>query len=134
MAEDLLGDTFERAYRARSRFDRRRGTEKAWLYTIALNLLRDRMRSKGAEERAFERTGGTLDANPAADPALESVEERDRVRRALATLSPEEREAIALRFGAELSNPEIARVIGERLTTVEGRIYRALRRLREALV
>jgi RNA polymerase sigma-70 factor, ECF subfamily len=48
-------------------------------------------------------------------------------------LSEEEREAIALRFGAELTVPEIARLTGERLTTVEGRVYRALRKLRETL-
>ncbi len=48
-------------------------------------------------------------------------------------LSEEEREAIALRFGADLTVPEIAKLTGERLTTVEGRVYRALRKLREAM-
>ena len=55
------------------------------------------------------------------------------VQRALATLSLEEREAIALRFGAELTVPEIAEALHEPLTTVEGRVYRALRKLRERL-
>jgi hypothetical protein len=48
-------------------------------------------------------------------------------------LSEEEREAIALRFGAELTVPEISKLTGEKLTTVEGRVYRALRKLREAI-
>ena len=48
-------------------------------------------------------------------------------------LSPEEREAIALRFGAELTVPEMAEALGEPLTTVEGRVYRALRKLRAEL-
>jgi DNA-directed RNA polymerase specialized sigma24 family protein len=48
-------------------------------------------------------------------------------------LSAEEREAIALRFGADLTVPEMAAVLDEPLTTVEGRVYRALRKLREAL-
>ena len=65
--------------------------------------------------------------------ALEGVERREALERALATLSAEEREAVALRFGADLSVPEIARVLGEPLTTVEGRVYRALRKLRERL-
>ncbi len=52
---------------------------------------------------------------------------------ALAVLSPEEREAIALRFGADLSVPEIARLLDQPLTTIEGRVYRALRKLRGAL-
>ena len=48
-------------------------------------------------------------------------------------LSDEEREAIALRFGADLTVPEIAKLTGERLTTVEGRVYRALRKLRKEM-
>ena len=49
------------------------------------------------------------------------------------TLADEEREAIALRFGADMTVPEIAAVLGQPLTTVEGRVYRALRKLRERL-
>jgi len=131
LAEDLLADAFERALRARRRFDRRRGSQKTWLYAIALNLLRDHARRTAAESRAFERTGAAGDAG--IDPALAGVEHRDEVQRALVALSDEEREAIALRFGAELTVPEIARVLGEPLTTVEGRVYRALRKLREQL-
>jgi RNA polymerase sigma-70 factor, ECF subfamily len=55
------------------------------------------------------------------------------VHRALGALSAEEREAISLRFGADLTVPEIAKVLGEPLTTVEGRVYRALRKLRDEL-
>ncbi len=130
LAEDLLADTFERALRARRRFDRRRGSAKTWLYAIALNLLRDQARRAAAEGRALERAGPV----PAGGAEIgEAVEQRDVVQRALATLSPEEREAIALRFGAELTVPEIAETLREPLTTVEGRVYRALRKLRGEL-
>lgn len=128
LAEDLLADAFERALRSRGRFDRRRGSEKTWLYAIALNLLRDHARRAAAEGRAL----GRVD-EPVPPDALEGVERREALERALATLSAEEREAVALRFGADLSVPEMARVLGERLTTVEGRVYRALRKLRERL-
>lgn len=129
LAEDLLADAFERALRARRGFDRRRGSRKTWLYAIALNVLRDHARRAAAEARALERAGP-----PAAghDP-LAAVEHRDELGRALATLSAEEREAISLRYGAELTVPEIATVLGERLTTIEGRVYRALRKLRAEL-
>jgi RNA polymerase sigma factor (sigma-70 family) len=128
LAEDLLADAFERALRSRGRFDRRRGSEKTWLYAIALNLLRDHARRAAAEGRALGRV-----EEPRPADALEGVERREALERALATLSAEEREAIALRFGADLSVPEMARVLGEPLTTVEGRVYRALRKLRERL-
>jgi RNA polymerase sigma-70 factor (ECF subfamily) len=131
LAEDLLADAFERALRSRGRFDRRRGTAKAWLYTIALNLLRDHARRAVAEIRALERTGVIAEA--AIDAAFEDVERRDALAAGLAGLSDEEREAIALRYGAELTVPEIAALLGERLTTVEGRVYRALRKLRATI-
>lgn len=130
LAEDLVADAFERALRSRRRFDRRRGSEKTWLYAIALNLLRDHARRTAAAERALERHGAPREG---ADADIARVEHRDQVQRALAFLSPEEREAIALRFGAELTVPEMAEVLGEPLTTVEGRVYRALRKLRERL-
>jgi RNA polymerase sigma-70 factor (ECF subfamily) len=132
LAEDLLADAFERALRGRAKYNRKRGSEKTWLYAIALNLLRDHARRAAAEARALERTGGP-GGGAADDPAFSGVEHRDEVQRALATLAPEEREAIALRFGADLTVPEIAEVLGEPLTTVEGRVYRALRKLRGTL-
>jgi RNA polymerase sigma factor (sigma-70 family) len=132
LAEDLVADTFVRAFRARRSFDRRRARPKTWLYSIALNLLRDHLRRKDAEQRALERVG-------APDPAQtvhghERVEQRDQVQRALSTLSLEEREAVALRYGAELTVPEIAELTGQPLTTVQGRLSRALKRLRRNLV
>src|ERR1039457_3028862 len=55
LAEDLLADTFERALRARRRFDPRKASEKTWLYAIALNCLRDHARRRSTEGRALER-------------------------------------------------------------------------------
>ena len=132
LAEDLLADAFERALRARFRFDRRKASAKTWLYSIALNCLRDHARRRGAELRALERAWAGADEPPVA--AAEEVERRDLVARSLATLSDEEREAVALRFGGDLTLPEIAKLTGEPLTTVEGRVYRALRKLREDLL
>jgi RNA polymerase sigma factor (sigma-70 family) len=130
LAEDLLADAFERALRARRGYDRRRGSQKTWLYAIALNVLRDHARRAGAEGRAYERAAGS-----SSEPAdrLATVEARDELGRAMGALSAEEREAVALRFGAELTVPEMAELLGEPLTTVEGRVYRALRKLRDAL-
>jgi RNA polymerase sigma-70 factor, ECF subfamily len=67
------------------------------------------------------------------DRAIAALGDREALLAALATLSDEEREAIALRFGADLTVPEVARALGEPLQRVEGRVYRALRKLRERL-
>jgi RNA polymerase sigma-70 factor, ECF subfamily len=130
LAEDLLADTFERVLRARRRFDPRKGSRKTWLYSIALNLLRDQIRRREAEGRAVARVE---EPAPSGAGPLGRIADRDELTRALAELSEEEREAIALRYGADLTVPEIARLTGEKLTTVEGRVYRGLRKLREQL-
>lgn len=128
LAEDVVADTFERVLRGRSRFDRLRGSEKTWIFSIALNRLTDLRRREASQARAF----GQLDP---ADSSHEQgwtdrIGDQDAVRRGLAGLSEEEREAIALRFGADLTMPEMTRLLGIRQTTVEGRVYRALEKLR----
>lgn len=133
LAEDLLADTFERVLRTRRRFDPRRGSEKQWLYAIALNCLRDHARRRSAEQRALGRSEAAVpEARGSTDPH-ESVHDRDLVERGLASLSEDERLVVALRYGADLTMPEIAKVIRRPLTTVEGRVYRALGKLRSEL-
>jgi RNA polymerase sigma factor (sigma-70 family) len=129
LAEDVMSESFERALRSRKRYDPGKASAKTWLYTIALNCLRDHQRRQGAEVRALDRVGapGALDL----DPALERADTRDEVQRALTRLSVEEREVVALRYGGELTAKEAAKVLGEKETTVEGRLYRALRKLRD---
>ncbi len=125
-AEDVLSTTFERALRARRR--PRAGEEKPWLYAIALNLVRDDARRRSAEERALARTPEVH-----APDEADRIAARDLVDRGLAGLAEEEREAVALRFGAELTVPEMAALLELPLSTVEGRVYRALRKLRAEL-
>lgn len=130
LAEDVLGEAFERALRFRGSFDPEKAGAKTWLYTIALNCLRDRMRRAGAEERALQSIGAD---GGRSQLELARVDDRDELQRALSGLSDEEREAVALRYGAEMTAPEMADVLRTRLTTVEGRLYRALRKLRADL-
>lgn len=131
LAEDLLSETFERVLRAHHRFDPRRGSERRWIYTIALNLLRDHARRQTNEDRVLEHVSSGL--SESSDAGLDAVEHRDELGRALATLRDEEREALALRFGADLKLREVARLLGEGESAMEGRIYRALKKLREEL-
>lgn len=135
VAEDLVADTFERALRAHRRFDERRGSEATWLYAIALNVVRDHGRRAGAESRAMDRLGDDVLRGPGGDQEIATlVAQRDELQRALARLSEHEREALALRYGAGLSIKELAKVTGERETTADGRVHRALRKLRAELV
>lgn len=131
LAEDIHADTFERVLERGGSFDPRRGSEKTWLYSVALNRLRDHARRTAAEARALEKvaSGGGDDAAP----GMEVVEDRDAVLRGLAGLSDEEREAVALRYGADLSIKEIAKLVRRPTTTVKGRLYHGLQKLRDEL-
>lgn len=132
LAEDLAADTFERVLRARRPFDPRKGSEKTWIYAIALNVLRDHLRRREAEHRALERHGDRGE-DPGAPLESDGVEMRAEVSRALGQLSQDEREAVALRYGADLTVTQIAAVTGARPATIEKRLQRALVKLRALL-
>jgi RNA polymerase sigma-70 factor, ECF subfamily len=132
LSEDLLADTFERVLTAKRGFDRRKASEKTWLYSIALNLVRDRVRRAHAGRRAMDKVYAGEIGHDRRD-AYDSVDDRYALRDALQLLSQEERDTVSLRYGADLSVPEIAKLTHEKLTTVEGRLYRALRKLKREL-
>jgi RNA polymerase sigma-70 factor (ECF subfamily) len=128
-AEDVTALAFERAYRRRRTFDRRRGQERAWLFGIARNAALDELRRRGRLAR--------LAAEPR-DAAEPEVDERDvalrrtAVRAALAGLSARERELVALKFHAGLSNAELAKVIGVTESNAGTLLHRTMEKLRKA--
>lgn len=130
LAKDVVADTFERVLRTRFRFDPRKSSQKTWLYSIALNVLRDHGRRRGAEARAYERVSG---AQHEWDDEADQIDARDAVRRVLATLPDEEREAVSMFYGADLSVDEIAKIAGVSAGAVKQRLYRARERMRESL-
>lgn len=133
--EDLTQLTFERALRAWQRFDPERASAKTWLIAIANNLLIDHYRRdrSGRNEPLGEgdavdlKLGGELDADldRGLSPELEA---------ALASLGERERELIALRFGGDLTGPEIAELTELSLANVHQILSRAMRALRERLI
>lgn len=130
-AEDLTQLTFERAMRAWGRYDPRRAEVSTWLLAIARNLLIDHYRSDRRGRHV------PLDELGAAEPVSE-VPEPDlglspELAAALADLTPRDREIVALRYGADLSGPEIAAVTGLALANVQQILSRSLRRLRGEL-
>lgn len=131
VAEDIAADAFERVLMARRRFDPRRGSARGWLYSIAVNCARDHTRRQAAEARALEQVA--VGESRTSSGVLPDLEERDLVMRALDQLSDDEREAIALRYGADLTLRDIATATRAKPATVEARVYRALAKLRELM-
>lgn len=129
LAEDLTQTTFERALRSWPRFDPRRASERTWLLAIARNLLIDHHR-RGRAEPQWEIDERQL---PTTAGPEEALTEWPELHDALQHLSEREREVIALRFGADLSGPDIAELTGLSLANVQQIVSRSLRRLRSLL-
>ena len=126
-AEDVTALAFERAYRRRGRFDAGRGSARAWLFAIARNAALDELRRR-------KRTAA-LTFDPAAEPepaAGEEPERRATVRAALAGLDARERELVALKFHAGLSNAEIGVLLGVSESNAGTKVHRAVTKLRKA--
>lgn len=131
-AEDVAQDTFLRAFKALGSF-RGQSAFRSWLFQIAINAARTARRTR--EGRHEDSAGGTMEMDATAGPdSLErAVVARDRVRRAMATLPSDLREAVILRDVNGLDYREIAQVLGIPMGTVESRIFRGRARLRQAL-
>jgi len=129
-AEDVTALTYERAYRKRRGFSALRGTREAWIFGIARNAALDELRRRKRQAK-LEVEPGDL-AAPAIDDLADLTVKRETVRAALATLDARERELVALKFMAGLSNSEIARVIGVSESNVGTRLHRTVNKLREA--
>jgi RNA polymerase sigma-70 factor (ECF subfamily) len=129
-AEDVTALAFERAYRRRRTFDRRRGEERAWLFGIARNAALDELRRR-RRLATLAAEPEDLDAVPAQDDADVSLR-RTTVQTALRALPPRERELIALKFHGGLSNGELARVLGISESNAGTLLYRTMEKLRRA--
>jgi RNA polymerase sigma-70 factor, ECF subfamily len=131
LAGNLVADTFERVLTTKRPLDPRQSSAKTWIYSIALDGLRDVAGRAAVELRALEQMRASGENGH--QNGFESAELRRVVMAALCTVSGEEREALSLRYGADLSLSEIATVIGQPRSTVEGRLYKGLRHLRAEL-
>lgn len=140
-AEDLLQETFVRLVRRIDQYQHD-GHFEAWLFRIATNLVRDRLRRLRRRhevqpdgEIGENGESGMLEASKESQPdsQLSLQEEIDRLQGALARLSEEEREVIILRHFSQLSFREIAELMGTPLGTALARAHRGLRRLRQLM-
>jgi RNA polymerase sigma-70 factor, ECF subfamily len=128
VAEDLTGETFERALRRWKRFDPSRGTAKTWLCQLARSAALDHFR---AESRRRAREDGYAGAEPstASDDRLNGLS--PQLDAAVRSLSVGEREVIALRILLDLDGDTAARMLGISPTACSTRLSRALQKLQE---
>jgi RNA polymerase sigma-70 factor (ECF subfamily) len=135
-AEDMTQETFVRAFRALPRYEIRKGTSfEAWLYRIAVNACRSRMRRKWYQVLPWPENMpdpiATPDERP--DRLLLRSERRNEVLEAVATLGEKHRLVVILRYFGGLSNEEIALALRIPSGTVRSRLHTARRRLKGLL-
>jgi RNA polymerase sigma-70 factor (ECF subfamily) len=125
-AEDVVQEVFVQVWRQASRFDPSRGTPEAWICTMARTRALDRLRRRTSRrEEPSEKAPGVSEP-PRTEQAL-------AVRKALDSLSPDQRKALELAYYEGLTQTEIAARLQEPLGTIKTRIRTAMIRLRDVL-
>ena len=139
-AEDIVQETFMKAYRQLAKFDGR-ASFSTWLYRIAANgsldLIRSRNRRQEQQEPAMEEGQELASSVSAGDPTPErlafSVELKNLLAPALEQLSPMERAAFVLRHYEGLSTEDIGQALGVQAGAAKHSVFRAVQKLRRVL-
>ena len=139
-AEESAQDTFVRAYRALQRYPKERITTiklKAWLYQIALNVVRNRVRRGRLTQVTLDAPVSDSLASDARedhpDQVVIGVEGQARMANALQKLPERYATAVVLRHVQGLSYEEAGQVLGQPVGTTKSDVHRGLRLLRAAL-
>ena len=138
-ADDVVQETFLRAYRQLEHFEER-ANFSTWVHRIAVNCSLDLLRARGRHEKHYggdtadEALQGEVRADdPQPDRLLLSAELQTQVTAALDRLSGNERTAFILRHFEGMPVEEIGRTLGIQVNAAKHTIFRAVRKLREAL-
>ncbi len=132
LAEDVVQDTFVTFWNAPERFDSDRGTLRTFLVTIAHRRAVDQVRSEMARIQREQRPPDP-DYGPDVEEEVWSRSLSEEVKKALAGLGDDEREAITLAYYGGLSYVEVARRLGAPEGTVKSRIRSGMKKLSGAL-
>jgi len=130
-AEDVLQETFIRAYRALGAYDER-DTFRAWLYRILVNQCGSLARRRVRHDRAVVQDGLLAERQPARSREHDA-DIRDALQRALDKLEPLLREAFLLHYGEGLEYAEMAMITGASVSALKMRVKRARDTMRQEL-
>jgi RNA polymerase sigma-70 factor, ECF subfamily len=129
-AEDLTSLTFEKAWRNRERYRRDLAAFSTWLFTIARRVASDHYRKTRREVPLDEAV--VLPMEDSVEGLVQKKADFARLQALLARLAARDRELVALRYGAGLTNRAIASLTGISETNVGTILFRATRQLRTA--
>jgi RNA polymerase sigma-70 factor (ECF subfamily) len=129
-AQDLTAVTFEKAWRSRASYQPEAAAFNTWLFTIAQNSATDYLRGR---QETLPLLDSAVSPGPSPEESASHHQELAALRLILADLPAREQELIALKYGAELSNRQIARQMGLSAVNVRIILFRTIRKLRPQL-
>lgn len=135
-AEDVVQEVFVHVWNQAARYDASRSSFSTWLVLITRSRAIDRLRNRKVVERTHEASYAAAPAEHASPEGAEAVlmrERRERVRREMENLPPEQRQVIEMAFYQGLTQSEIAAQADLPLGTVKTRTLLAMKKLRGAL-
>lgn len=136
-AADVVGDVFEVALELPDRYDAARGSERAWLFGIAANLMRRHWRTEQRRLRATYRVAmrPAVPGDALLDIAerLDAATEADRVMIAVGDLAPEDRDLLLLIAWEDTPYKVCAEILGIPIGTVRSRLHRIRSELHSAV-
>ncbi|MFC2036194.1 RNA polymerase sigma factor [Chloroflexota bacterium] len=132
LAEDLTSTVFEKTLINFSKYSKDKAKFSTWLFSIARNTIIDHYRVQSKREAiSLEETAELSSEIMSPDEELVKKEDLKKLRANLPRLSSKEQEIIALKFGAELNNRQIAERLNLSESNVGTKLYRAIRKLRD---
>jgi RNA polymerase sigma-70 factor (ECF subfamily) len=134
-AQDLTATTFERAWKIRSRYQRRNASISPWLFGIARNVLKEHLRNI---QKIIQRSepvfkSEALSSNSDIENDIQQQQEKEQLRKMLLELPEREQELIALKYGAGLTNREIAKITKLSESNVGSILHRTVIKIRSRL-
>ncbi len=132
-AEDIAQETLLTVWRKAHLFAANKGSVATWIYTIARNLRIDRLRRQLPTQGIPAELVEIPSDDDLPDETLNRDQQRERIRKVLETLPPEQCEVVRLSFIEGLSHNEIAGALGAPLGTVKSRMRLAYEKIRDAV-
>ena len=137
-AEEITQDVFLRVWQRARQYRADRAKVSTWLTSITRHRAIDQLRRRGSRPEQHgvawaEITPGSEPAANGPETAVSLAIERERVRRAIASLPEEQQQVLALAYFQGLSQSQIAEATGQPLGTVKTRVRLGMQKLREIL-
>lgn len=130
-AEDLTSAVFEKALTKFKTYQAEKAQFSTWVFTIARNTLIDYFRSAGKTRTVPLEAAFSFQSDTAVQEENERLEDLSLLKTCLARLSQVEQEIISLKFGAEMTNRQIAGTLALTESNVGVILFRAIRKLRD---